>query len=212
MLALKTVTCIALFITLALGLHLEVPSSTNPKPVCIRDFVQPSQLVVVNVKTNSVAGDGQKLNMRITDRNGNEYRTIYDVRRTANIAFTSQSTAFDICFTNTMVHKWIKSSSPSREIELDVETGASARDWNAVQSAEKLKPIELDLRMVEEQIQEISNELGYLKAREERMRDTNESTNSRVKWFSILIFLSLIGLGAWQIQYLRHYFKVKHII
>ena len=111
-----------------------------------------------------------------------------------------------------MERKWSKNTNFVREIELDVESGAAARDWNAVQAAEKLKPVEVDLRRIEETTYEISGELQYLKAREERMRDTNESTNSRVKWFSILVITSLVGLGAWQVQYLRHYFKVKHII
>ena len=194
---------------------MEVPALPRPDPVCIRDFAQQDQMVVVNLVTDGRVGDGQQLDLTITDTLGNEHRKQKNIAGKVKIAFTSQShVAFDVCFTNRQ-----DSSRPikgqqhlARSIELEIESGAAARDWNAVQASEKLKPVELELRRVEELTKEIDDELQYLKKREERMRDTNESTNSRVKWFSILVISALIGLGLWQIQYLRHYFKVKHII
>ncbi|EGW31739.1 uncharacterized protein SPAPADRAFT_62336 [Spathaspora passalidarum NRRL Y-27907] len=197
------------------ALHMEIPSSPNPSPVCIRDFVQKDQMVVINLKTDGNKGDGQRLDLKVTDSVGNEYRNKRDILGEVKIAFTSHdNAAFDICFTNHQEKKWGRNSKISfiRNVELDIEIGAAARDWNALQASEKLKPIELELRKIEGLTSEIVEELQYLKAREERMRDTNESTNSRVKWFSITVILALIGLGVWQIQYLRHYFKVKHII
>lgn len=50
-------------------------------------------------------------------------------------------------------------------------------------------------------------EMEYLRAREQRLRDTNESTNERVKWFAFGTMGMLIGLGAWQVVYLRAYFR-----
>ncbi|KAG7665765.1 ERV25 [[Candida] subhashii] len=194
---------------------MEIPALPNPQPVCIRDFVAENQMVVVNIKTDGRKGDGQRLDLKITDSVGNEYRNKKDILGEVKVAFTSHNNAaFDICFTNYQEKKWGKNSRISfiRSIELDIESGAAARDWNALQATEKLKPIEIELRRIEGLTSEIVQELQYLKQREERMRDTNESTNSRVKWFSIIIIFSLIALGAWQVQYLRHYFKVKHII
>lgn len=194
------------------ALQLEVEAKLSPQPVCIRDFVSEGQLVVINIKTNGRSGDGQKLDLRIFDSVGNEHRKKSNIVGEVRVAFTSHhNAAFDVCFTNTLESRWTHHTL-AREIELDIESGAAARDWNAVQAAEKLKPVELELRKAEELTLEIVEELQYLKAREERMRDTNESTNSRVKWFSITVVLSLVGLGVWQIQYLRHYFKIKHII
>lgn len=194
---------------------MEIPALPTPQPVCIRDFVAENQMVVVNIKTDGRRGDGQRLDLRITDSVGNEYRSKKDIFGEVKVAFTSHNNAaFDVCFTNHREKRWNQNSKVSfiRTIELDIESGAAARDWNALQATEKLKPIEVELRRIEGLTNEIVQELQYLKAREERMRDTNESTNSRVKWFSIIIILSLVALGAWQVQYLRHYFKVKHII
>lgn len=95
----------------------------------------------------------------------------------------------------------------SRHVELDVDIGADAKDWSAIQAGEKLKPVEMELRRVEEMVREVSQELDYLKIREQKLRDTNESTNERVKWFAYGTMGMLMGLGTWQIIYLRAYFR-----
>ncbi|VEN63219.1 unnamed protein product [Callosobruchus maculatus] len=50
---------------------------------------------------------------------------------------------------------------------------------------------------------------NYEEAKEE-MRDTNESTNSRVLYFSVFSMCCLLGLATWQVLYLRQYFKAKN--
>lgn len=81
-----------------------------------------------------------------------------------------------------------------------------------MQANEKLKPVEADLRRIEEMTGEIVREMEYLRSREQKLRDTNESTNTRVKWFGVGTTWLLIGLWAWQIMYLRAYFRSKHLI
>lgn len=97
--------------------------------------------------------------------------------------------------------------SPTRHIELDIDIGADAKDWSAVQATEKLKPVETELRKIEEMVAEIVSEMDYLRTREQKLRDTNESTNTRVKWFAFSTMGMLVALGAWQIIYLRAYFR-----
>lgn len=97
--------------------------------------------------------------------------------------------------------------NPSRHVELDIDIGADAKDWSAIQAGEKLKPVETELRRIEEMVAEVVAELDYLRTREQKLRDTNESTNERVKWFAFGTMGMLVGLGAWQIVYLRAYFR-----
>lgn len=97
--------------------------------------------------------------------------------------------------------------NPTRHVELDIDIGADARDWSAIQASEKLKPVETELRRIEETVNEIVQELEYLRMREQKLRDTNESTNERVKWFAFGTMGMLVGLGAWQVVYLRAYFR-----
>jgi hypothetical protein len=94
-----------------------------------------------------------------------------------------------------------------RHVELDIDIGADAKDWTAVQATEKLKPVETELRRIEELVAEIVTEMDYLRTREQKLRDTNESTNNRVKWFAFGTMGMLVALGAWQIMYLRAYFR-----
>jgi hypothetical protein len=95
----------------------------------------------------------------------------------------------------------------TRHVELDVDIGADAKDWSAIQATEKLKPVEADLRRMEEMVSEIVGEMDYLRTREQKLRDTNESTNNRVKWFGFCTTFILIVLWVWQILYLRAYFR-----
>jgi hypothetical protein len=76
-----------------------------------------------------------------------------------------------------------------------------------VQATEKLKPVETELRRIEELVSEIVTEMEYLRGREQKLRDTNESTNNRVKWFAFGTMGILAALGAWQVIYLRAYFR-----
>ena len=97
--------------------------------------------------------------------------------------------------------------NPSKHIELDIDIGADARDWSAIQAQEKLKPVETELRRIEELVAEVVGEMDYLRTREQKLRDTNESTNERVKWFAFGTMGMLVGLGTWQVVYLRAYFR-----
>lgn len=144
------------------------------------------------------------------------------------MAFTSHANAaFDVCFENnlesgtseTPVPPGVllcelttclpigRAYGPSRSVELDVDIGADARDWSAIQASEKLKPVEIELRRIEEVVTEVVSQMDYLRTREQKLRDTNESTNERVKWFAFSIMATLVGLGAWQVVYLRAYFR-----
>ncbi|KAJ9251432.1 hypothetical protein DTO195F2_7821 [Paecilomyces variotii] len=174
--------------------------------------VSSNQLVVVTAIVSGHRGDGQSVNMHIKDALGNEYGRPKDIAGETRQTFTSLAdTAFDVCFENQLVTRQAV-ANPSRHIELDIDIGADARDWNSIQAHEKLKPVETDLRRIEELVSEIVNEMEYLRLREQRLRDTNESTNERVKWFAIGTMGMLVGLGAWQVVYLRAYFRSKHLI
>ncbi|KAI1423670.1 emp24/gp25L/p24 family/GOLD-domain-containing protein [Xylaria sp. FL1777] len=188
-----------------------LPQRDGKKERCIRNFVAKDTLVVVTAIISGSKGDGQVVNMHIRDTVGNEYGRPRDVAGEQRTVFTSHAdAAFDVCFENTLQGGRI--NNPTRHVELDIDIGADAKDWSAIQATEKLRPVEADLRRYEEMIQEIVTEMDYLRAREQKLRDTNESTNTRVKWFGIGTTTLLIALWGWQIMYLRAYFRSKHLI
>lgn len=60
-----------------------------------------------------------------------------------------------------------------RTIDVDYDIGAEAMDYSKIAKAEKLEPLEVELRKLEKVVQEIWDEMEYLKRREAKMRDTN---------------------------------------
>jgi hypothetical protein len=150
------------------------------------------------------------VDISVFDTAGNDYGRPRDVAGESRTAFTTHADAhFDVCFENTQTGSV---GGLSRNVELDIDIGADAKDWAAVQAAEKLKPVELELRKMEGLVDEIVHELDYLRVREQRLRNTNESTNERVKHFSFLTMAGLVGVGVWQVVYLQNYFRRKHLI
>ncbi|TIB01391.1 hypothetical protein E3P89_01599 [Wallemia ichthyophaga] len=73
-------------------------------------------------------------------------------------------------------------------------------------------PIEQEIRILADNVKAVQDEHEYLKARERSHRDTAESTNSRVKWWSIAQSGLLIVTCAWQVYYLKAFFEVKRVI
>lgn len=97
-------------------------------------------------------------------------------------------------------------------IDVDIDIGAEAIDYNAIANQESLSGLETELRRLTNEAQEIEAEMVYLKRREQKMRDTNESTNYRVHVFAWLTVFGLITVGTWQIFHLRNFFRTKYLI
>ncbi|SPN97267.1 probable ERV25 protein (component of the COPII-coated vesicles) [Cephalotrichum gorgonifer] len=210
---LRIICSFLLLVTAAQALRFELESkrAKDSRERCIRNFVGKDTLVVVTAIVSGNKGDGQTVNIQIRDMLGNEYGRPRDVAGEKRVVFTALGdAAFDVCFENIKTAKG--NAYLSRDVELDIDIGADAKDWAAIQANEKLKPIEAELRHVEEAIAEVVDEMEYLRSREQKLRDTNESTNSRVKFFGIATTWLLVGLWAWQIMYLRAYFRSKHLI
>merc|ERR1712138_143855 len=90
--------------------------------------------------------------------------------------------------------------------------GVEAKSYEGLADANKLKPLEIELKRLEDLSESIVQDFSFMRKREEEMRDTNESTNSRVLYFSIFSMCCLLGLATWQVLYLRKYFKSKKLI
>ncbi|RIA97586.1 endoplasmic reticulum vesicle protein 25 [Glomus cerebriforme] len=180
---------------------------------CISQYVSTGTLVVVTIKVGF--GYNQRVDVEITDNSSahNEYGRKRDIDGETRMPFTTHTDAdVSVCFTNTLDDEFRPDPKYHRTIDLDIDVGAEAIDYNALAKAEKLKPIEAELRKLEQVVQEIVDEMEYLRRREARMRDTNESTNERVKWFSLGSVFVLLGLGGWQILYLKKFFQKKRLI
>lgn len=151
-----------------------------------------------------------KTNLKITDSSGHILYSKEDASK-GKFAFTTEDyDMFEVCF---------ESKSPlgtggvtDQLVNLDMRHGVEAKNYEEIAKVEKLKPLEVELRRLEDLSESIVNDFAYMKKREEEMRDTNESTNMRVLYFSIFSMCCLIGLATWQVFYLRRFFKAKKLI
>ncbi|CAJ0948648.1 unnamed protein product [Ranitomeya imitator] len=87
-------------------------------------------------------------------------------------AFTTDDyDVYEVCFENSASSD--SSRSPEQLIVLDVKHGVEAKNYEDLAKAEKLKPLEVELRRLEDLSDSIVKDFSYMKKREEEMRDTN---------------------------------------
>ncbi|GAA6051902.1 hypothetical protein JCM3770_006566 [Rhodotorula araucariae] len=73
-------------------------------------------------------------------------------------------------------------------------------------------PIEREIRQLAEALEAVKDEQEYIVVRERLHRDTAESTNDRVKYWSIVQTVMLFAVCAWQVFYLKRFFEVKRVV
>ncbi|KAJ8082966.1 vesicle coat component [Marasmius tenuissimus] len=190
-------------------------ASRYPAPKCIWNPVHKNALVIVTANVGT--GDKQRVDVEIVD--SSEQRNVYlnkkNITGETRLAVTSHSEGeMGVCFKNTVETgvSQEQSTKLKRIIDLDVDIGAEAVDYNAIANQESLSGLETEMRKLEGLVKEIVDEMGYLKRREERFTNTNLSTNQRVQNFAWFTMFALAGLGAWQILHLRSFFKRKYLI
>uniref|UniRef100_A0A671S2Q6 Transmembrane protein Tmp21-like n=1 Tax=Sinocyclocheilus anshuiensis TaxID=1608454 RepID=A0A671S2Q6_9TELE len=159
---------------------------------CLREEIHKD--VLVTGEYEIIEQPNTKTNLKITDSSGHILYVKEDATK-GKFAFTTEDyDMFEVCF---------ESKSPMGECRIVALI---------IAKVEKLKPLEVELRRLEDLSESVVNDFAYMKKREEEMRDTNESTNTRVLYFSIFSMCCLIGLATWQVFYLRRFFKAKKLI
>ncbi|CAG8441485.1 13516_t:CDS:2 [Ambispora gerdemannii] len=73
-------------------------------------------------------------------------------------------------------------------------------------------PLEKEIRELTDGLSAIRDEQEYIVIRERVHRDTAESTNDRVKWWSLFQFIVLVSVCFWQVFYLKRFFEVKRVV
>lgn len=72
--------------------------------------------------------------------------------------------------------------------------------------------VEVELRKLTVKVMEILKERRYQKKREEEFRNTSESSNARVMWWSIFELALITGLSIAQVHVLQRFFQKKKIL
>ncbi|XP_041353747.1 transmembrane emp24 domain-containing protein 10-like [Gigantopelta aegis] len=174
---------------------------------CLREEIHKDVLVTGDYELSDAPG--HKSHLIVTDTKSHILYSKEDAKK-GRFAFTTEEyDMFEVCVETKMPGG---GQGVDREVSLDMKHGVEAKSYEDLAKAEKLKPLEVELRRLEDLSKSIVDDFAYMRAREEEMRDTNESTHSRVMYFSIFSMCCLLGLATWQVLYLRRYFKAKKLI
>ncbi|KAK7479357.1 hypothetical protein BaRGS_00029435 [Batillaria attramentaria] len=124
--------------------------------------------------------------------------------------FTSHTAGEHIICLNSNSTAWLYAGQ--LRVHLDISVGEHAVDYSQVQAKDKLSELQLRIRQLLDQVEQITKEQNYQRYREERFRQTSESTNQRVLWWSIAQTLILLLTGFWQMQHLKSFFQAKKLV
>lgn len=76
----------------------------------------------------------------------------------------------------------------------------------------KADSLDYAIKRLSQLTEDVKAEQSYLVIRERTHRNTAESTNSRVKWWSLFQILVVAGNSIFQIYYLRRFFEVRAVV
>ncbi|KAI1719321.1 hypothetical protein Ddc_08527 [Ditylenchus destructor] len=197
---------VSLNVILASALRMYVPSNEKK---CLKEEIHRN--IVLTGEYEFSDAIGHSASVHVTDTRGH---TLYKRENFPEIrgkfAFTADEyDIFEMCIT---IHAPEHQQKINREVSVVLKHGVEAKNYDDLAKAEKLKPLEVELRRLEDLSDSIVQDFAYMRQREEEMRTTNESTNARVLYLSIFSMLCLLGLATWQVIYLRRYFKAKKLI
>ncbi|VDL69427.1 unnamed protein product [Nippostrongylus brasiliensis] len=195
------------YVNLVGAIRFNVPANQKK---CMKEEIHKN--IVVTGEYEFSEAIGYTGSVHVTDTRGH---TLYKREKFSELkgkfAFTADEyDIFEICISN---HgpDGARHAQP-REVSLKMKHGVEAKNYEDIAKAEKLKPLEVELRRLEDLSDQIVKDFAFMRKREEEMRNTNESTNSRVLYLSIFSMLCLLGLAVWQVMFLRNYFKAKKLI
>lgn len=177
---------------------------------CLKSEMYADQLAVGEYELSSL--EGTTVDMSITDSKGHIALKRENIEGKGKFAVTSDGAdIYDLCFTYTTPPGSLAPSEP-RELSLEFRVGAEAKEFDTDSDHEVISDLERELSRVDSMAESIIIDFAYLKRREKEMRDTNESTNTRLFYQTVTSVIILSALTTWQILYLRTFFRARKLI
>ena len=119
---------------------------------------------------------------------------------------------YAVCFYSRLVAGAKYSADLKRDIAFELRTGADTQDYGRLATREHLKPMEVDLRVLEDVTRGILSDYQYFKERDESARQTSEHMFSRSVWMAVIVMSGILGFSLWQVRHLKRHFKKKRLI
>ncbi|KAI5636754.1 emp24/gp25L/p24 family/GOLD domain-containing protein [Phthorimaea operculella] len=156
---------------------------------CLKEELHANVLVAGEYEVTEAAG--QRIDYIVRDSKNHILSQKENISKGKFTFVTETYDMFEVCFISKVPPE---RRGVAQDVTLDIKVGIEAKNYEG------------DLS------EAIVQDFTLMRKREEEMRDTNESTNNRVLFFSVFSMVCLLGLATWQVLYLRRYFKAKKLI
>mmetsp|Transcript_17542 Transcript_17542/g.26101 ORF Transcript_17542/g.26101 Transcript_17542/m.26101 type:complete len:213 (+) Transcript_17542:52-690(+) len=164
--------------------------------------------VLISGDFDVAPGYNSQLYVKVEDPDKGVIWSDQDAKKGSFALTTHKAGEYSFCFLD-MPRTQQFQEGQTRRITFDFRTGVEARDYSEVAKKEHLEPLALELRKMEDLVRDVNSEMQYLRNRERLMRNTKESTNSRVIWLSVVSTSILVVLGVIQIVHFNKYVESK---
>ncbi|KAK9481028.1 emp24/gp25L/p24 family/GOLD-domain-containing protein [Lipomyces japonicus] len=172
---------------------------------CFFEDLRKGDTMTVSYQVGDSHGDSSSGNLGIdfwvTDPKNQVLKTDNDESHGEYTFNAQQSGRFTYCFSNEA------SGLVAKEVGFNVH-GIVYIDASDVPA----DPFEVEVKALSNVVEQVKDELEYLLIRERVHRNTAESTNSRVKWWSLFQLGVVAGSGIFQVYYLKRFFEVKSVV
>lgn len=172
---------------------------------CFSEELQVKSIALV--KYHVVSENSPNISVRVSTPYGNLVH-LQDSVLEGEFSFTaSEAGTHMACF-------WIPHGTRDMKAVVDFNwwTGVAAKDWGSIAKREKIEGMDLELRKIEDSVKLIHEEMQYLRQREDEMRNINETTSTRLAWFSIASLLICLLVAGLQLWHLKTFFEKKKLI
>ncbi|KAK9319602.1 emp24/gp25L/p24 family/GOLD-domain-containing protein [Lipomyces orientalis] len=199
---------ISVFVALLSVLHVAVAHNVRLGAAgreCFFEDLRKGDQMAVTYQVGDQEGQGSSgylgIDFWINDPQNAVLKAEKDVPH-GEVTFTAQDSGrYVYCFSNEA------SGFVSREVGFNVH-GVVYVDATETQA----DPLENEIKSLSTIVDQVKDELQYLLLRERMHRNTAESTNSRVKWWSLFQLGVVAGSGIFQVYYLKRFFEVKSVV
>lgn len=97
-------------------------------------------------------------------------------------------------------------------VDFEFLTGVSAKDYSDIAKKSNLKPIELNLKKLEDMISYLIHEFSSVMAHEEKTLALNDALSNKIILFSMITLISMIVVGLMETIYIKKYLQNRKLI
>ncbi|KAI8877659.1 hypothetical protein K501DRAFT_229863, partial [Backusella circina FSU 941] len=196
--AFVAVIAFVLFIQAVVALTTEIAPGTTD---CYFEELEVGEKITLSYQVGDEHDFG--INFWLTDPSGDTIKSTVKVPTDMHAVTANIEGRYTFCFSNEF------STSHSQLVTFNVHENFQKIHDTITEST---NPLEKEIAELAESIFNVKAQQEYIVFRERQHRDTAESTNSRVKWWSIAQLGLLISVCFWQVYYLKRFFEVRRVV